>query len=222
MLVTSRNRNAAFRLTNTAEAIINISPMNEQDVKTLLLKKLPNDQSTDNDIADLLETLEHLPLAITQAAAYIGMRQTRFTISRYLTFLRLNEAILLKDMGDLRRDHDVPNSVLKTWQISFDQIRTYHPQAADLLSLMSVLDRQGIPDFLLCDDDDYLEFEDAIAPLNDFLLITSEADGENFGMHRLVQLATRTWLTSHNETSKWESEACWKSPFQLMITKIGV
>ena len=149
VIITSRNRNAAFRLSNAPELIIDVSPMGAEDAKNLLKRKLPHDQSSDTEIMKLLETLEHLPLAITQAAAYIGMNHTRLTVSKYLAYLRKNEKILLKDMGDLRRDHDVPNSGLKTWQISFDQIKSYHPQAANLLSLMSVLDRQGIPEFLL-------------------------------------------------------------------------
>lgn len=72
---------------------------------------------------------------------------------------------------------------------------------------MSVLDRQGIPEFLLCKDDSRLALEDALAPLNDFALIAFKADGECFEMHRLVQLATRTWLRIHGEIMKWEEEA---------------
>ena len=205
LLVTSRNRTAAFRLTNAAEVIIDISSMDEKDAKNLLTWKLPGDQSSEADVIDLLEELEYLPLAITQAAAYISLRRTRYTISKYSNHLRQNEAILLKDIGDLRRDHEVPNSVLKTWQISFDQIKKYHPPAANVLSLMSVIDRQGIPEFLLRDSGDDLEFEDAIAllhdfslitsgtaPLHDFSMITPETDCPMFGIHRLVQLATRT------------------------------
>ena len=198
---------AAFRLTNVAEAIIDISPMNNNDAEILLKKKLQDDQSGVADIRDLLTTLEYLPLAITQAAAYIAMRQTRFTISKYLAYLRQDEALLLKDMGDLRRDHDVPNSILQTWQISFNQIKSRDPKAADVLSLMSVLSPQGIPQLLLYRDKKKLDIEDALDTLHDFLLVTPERDGAMFGMHRLVQLATKTWLTSHDEISKWENEA---------------
>lgn len=72
---------------------------------------------------------------------------------------------------------------------------------------MSVLDRQGIPESLLCNDSSRLEFENALAPLIDFALITSEADREYFGMHRLVQLATRTWLHRHEKIREKEEEA---------------
>ena len=230
MIITSRNRMAAFRLTDTAETIINISPMDKDNAALLLKKKLPNDQSSASDINDLLVTLEHLPLAITQAAAYIALRQTRFTISKYLAHLRHNETILLKDMGDLRRDLEVPNSILKTWQISFNQIKSSYPKAADLLSLMSVLSRQGIPQLLLSKDKEASEVEDALDTLHDFLLIAPERDGGMFGMHRLVQLATKTWLASHNEIGKWENEALrllspflsWKAGYRDILPHVEV
>jgi len=41
------------------------------------------------------------------------------------------------------------NSIIITWQISFDHIRHVRPSAADLLSLMSFFDRQGISEALL-------------------------------------------------------------------------
>ncbi|MCJ1240785.1 hypothetical protein MMC14_008789 [Varicellaria rhodocarpa] len=207
ILVTSRNRQAAMRLTSRSEHIIDVLPMEEEDAKTLLRKRLPDDKSSEDDTIALIETLECLPLAITQAAAYINRRKTRMTITKYLKYAQQNEELLLADTGDLRRDPSIPNSALITWRISFDKIKKSFPPAAELLSLMSVLDRQGIPEFFLCKDDNRLAFEDALTPLNDFALITSEADGECFGMHRLVQLATRTWLHIHGEIMKWEKEA---------------
>lgn len=51
--------------------------------------------------------------------------------------------------GHLRRDADAKNSIMITWQISFDDIRNKWPASADLLSLMSYFDRQGIPEDVL-------------------------------------------------------------------------
>src|SRR6266536_3638545 len=79
--------------------------------------------------------------------------------------------LLDEEFGDLQRDPGVPNSVIKTCQISFNQIKKNRPKAAELLSLVAVLDRQGILEFLLCKDDQNLDFEDALAPLNEFSLI---------------------------------------------------
>ena len=207
ILVTSRDRRAAFRLTGRTEHVINILPLEEKDAKALLRKRLPNDKSSENDTIALIETLERLPLAITQAAAYIGLRGTIMTMIKYVAYVRQNEEILLADMGDLRRHPSVPNSVLVTWQMSFDQIKESHPQAARLLSLASMLDRQGIPGFLLQQHESWLEFEDALAVLHDFALITYEDNTKCFGLHQLVQAATRKWLHIHDKIRKWEEEA---------------
>lgn len=207
VLFTSRNRNAAFRLTNNVETIIDIPLMDEESSKLVLKRKLPQDQSTESDILELVKMLDNLPLAIAQAAAFIGTRRPRMTVARYLASLRENERILLEDMGDLRRDPDMPNSVIKTWQVSFDQIKKDHPKAAELFSLMSVLDRQGLPDYLFSTRETDLDFEDNVAPLIEFSLLNSSVDGRTFGMHRLVQIAMRSWLNLHGETQKWKDKA---------------
>lgn len=88
ILVTSRNKQAAFRLTNRIEHVIDVLPMEKEDAKTLLRRRLPDDESTEDDIIALVETLERLPLAITQAAAYISVRKTMMTIAKYLVHVR--------------------------------------------------------------------------------------------------------------------------------------
>jgi hypothetical protein len=113
-------------------------------------------------------------------------------------------SLLSKDGGDLRRDPEVPNAVVITWQISSDQIKKQDAPAADLLSRMCVLDRQGIPRFLFCQDDDSdaIDFEDAIGTLIAFSFVAAEKDGNIFQMHSLVQLSTKKWLEVHGEIEK--------------------
>ena len=207
VLVTSRNRNAAFRLTNNVETIVDVPLMDEETSSLVLKQKLPKDQSTDGEILELVKMLDYLPLAIAQAAAFISIRGSRMTVAKYLAFLRENEKVLLEDMGDLRRDPDMPNSVIKTWQVSFNQIKKDHPKTAELFSLMSVLDRQGLPDYLFSRGETDLDFGDNVARLIDFSLLNSSVDGHTFGMHRLVQIAMKFWLELHGETQKWKDVA---------------
>lgn len=85
-----------FDLTNRIERVIDVPPpLEEKDAKTLLLRRLPDDKSSEEDTIALLGALEHLPLAITQAAAYIGLRNTRMTIGKYLAYAQENEEVLL-------------------------------------------------------------------------------------------------------------------------------
>jgi hypothetical protein len=109
-------------------------------------------QPKEEGAVDLLYALDYIPLAITQAAAFIN-RRSRMTASRYLDEFRKNEkkreSLLNWDAGDLRRDLSASNSVVTTWQISFERIRQERPSAVDLLSLMSFFNPQGIPESLL-------------------------------------------------------------------------
>ena len=208
ILITSRNKDAAFRLTGSAADPVEVPYMSKEDAVTLLCKKLPDDRSSDNERTELVELLESLPLAITQAASFIRVKRTRITVAEYSQFLRDRQDILLDDMGDLRRDPTIPSSVLLTWHISFDQIRVENRPAADLLSLMSVFDRQGIPRYLLQgEDEDKLDFERRLGPLDEFSLIAFEDGGESFQMHRLVQVAIKTWLERHREIDRWKQNA---------------
>ena len=208
ILITSRNRDAAFRLTDCVENLIDVPYMSKEDATALLCKKLPKDSSSDDEKLELVELLEYLPLAITQAASYIGVRRLRMTIVRYSSLLRKSDRILHEDMGDSRRDLTIPSSVFLTWQISFDQINKENRSAAKLLSIMSVFDRQGIPQFLLQDmDEDDLDFERRLAPLEDFSLITLDESGQSFQMHRLVQMAIVSWLERHGEIDRWKENA---------------
>lgn len=60
--------------------------------------------------------------------------------------------LLERNEGDLRRDGGAENSIISSWQISFEHIREIRRSAADLLSLMSCFDPQAIPEALLKDN----------------------------------------------------------------------
>ncbi len=208
ILITSRNRDAALHLTGSVEKLIDVPHMGKEDAVALLCKKLPYDNSSDDQRLELIELLDYLPLAITQAASYISVKRTRMTIAKYSDFLRKNGDVLLDDMGDLRRDPTIRSSVLLTWHISFDQINGENPPAAELLSLMSLFDRQGIRQYLLRENDEEdLYFERCLAPLEEFSLITVEDSGQSFQMHRLVQIAIREWLVRHGGIERWKQKA---------------
>lgn len=176
IVITSRSKSAAFRLTKRADSILQVDPMGLEDTRTLLRRKLPDCEHSDEDLAHLVEALQRLPLAVSQAAAYIYVNSPSMTVLRYLDLFKQDEAfqirLLGEDLGDSRRDEEVPSSVIRTWSISFDQIKRQDNRAADLLSLMAVLDRQGIPRFVLRDRyNNDLDFESAMGKLNSFCLI---------------------------------------------------
>lgn len=62
---------------------------------------------------------------------------------------RRKTGLLNQEAGHLRRDEETKNSILITWQISFNHIRSTRRSAADLLSLISFFNQQGIHEALL-------------------------------------------------------------------------
>ncbi|KAH7342496.1 hypothetical protein BKA65DRAFT_400861 [Rhexocercosporidium sp. MPI-PUGE-AT-0058] len=212
VLVTTRDRSATSWLSTGYTSVIPINLMSPEEADQLLCARIHKGLSTEFDRTELVKELDYLPLAITQAAAYISANALRTNVSKYLVLYRHDEQsqsrLLDKDSGDLRRDPSVPNSVIRTWEISFNQLKRNQPQAAELLSLMAMLDRQGIPEFLLnVQYPNPLDLEDALAPLDEFSLITVEKGGKSFEMHRLIQLATRKWVEQYGNGKRWWSEA---------------
>ena len=211
ILITSRDRSTAFHLTGQNQ-VLQVGVMSNDDTFALLTNKLPEDPSDKSVKEELIFELDSVPLAITQASAYIRVHAPRMTVAKYLQWLRHGEQdqiqLLSNNEADLRRDPEVPNSVIRTWQMTFSQIRIQRPEAADLLSCMCMLDRQGIPEFLICQDGDQsLKFENAIGVLLQFSLVIEEKGRNMFAIHRLVQLATRTWIETSGQLERFQEDA---------------
>ncbi|KAF4340256.1 tpr domain protein, partial [Fusarium beomiforme] len=156
ILVTTRNRDLAFRLVGIHNNVHHVGPMTEQESLSLLQNRL----GTLGDVSvapELVASLDFVPLAISQAAAYISRRTPRTSVAKYLAGFKRSKRkrveLLSEDSGnlrrDLRQDGAASNSVLTTWQFSFDHIRAKRSSAADLLFLMSFFNRQGIPESIL-------------------------------------------------------------------------
>ena len=205
VIITTRDGRVGRKLANGEEPIP-ISQMTIQEAKAMMLSKV-SEGCCESNLERLLRNLDCLPLAITQAAAFVS--ETHITLSKYLDLLEADDSSLLsKEFDDRRRDSETVNSVIQTWKLSFDQIRRQNPRAADILSLMAVLDRQGLQSFLFREQNEHeAEFLTALGNLQAFSLITSQKGGNIFRMHRLVQLATQSWLHLQGVLTKWREQA---------------
>ncbi|EPS32151.1 hypothetical protein PDE_07111 [Penicillium oxalicum 114-2] len=227
IIITSRSREAALKMVKHKD-LIEVNPMARFEALELLQKMLDQPEKS-QESQQLVEELEFMPLAIAQAAGYIRNRAPRYSVSQYLRDFQKSDSeaikLLKKEAGHLDRDWEGKNSILVTWQISFDYIRHEKPSAAELLSLMSFFDRQGIPESViwqppaictsrteLFDDsidgetsesDGSPELEDDVTTLRNYSFISVSENGTSFDMHRLVQLTTRAWLKSHGETERF-------------------
>ncbi|KAF2804598.1 putative kinesin [Mytilinidion resinicola] len=230
ILVTTRTRDAALKLVEQRD-IVTVEPMNETEAIALLQRKLP-EQDDSKSVTELAEALEFMPLAIVQAAAYISRRAPRSSVWQYLETFRKSDrekmSLLDSEAGHLRRDKEAKNSIIITWHISFNHIRQIRPSAADLLALMSLFDRQGIPETLVRSQVERLSllfhrnkdlykgekqdsesneeidgFEDDVLMLKDYSFISISEGRSKFEMHALVQLAMKTWMEANGQLERW-------------------
>ena len=209
ILFTSRDRQAAYNLVGAREAVIDVRSMTEQEAVELFNKKTATRSWDAVQAHRLAIRLECLPLAITQATAYI-MQRERMTISTYLERIhREEERLLMESQNDLRRDPNVPNSVITTWEISFQQIQVQNPSAAELLFKMCFFDRRDVPDWLLIEPKSHqAAVDEAIETLLKYSFVdVSSNDSRNLAMHRLMQLAAKSWIKSRGELHLWNYKA---------------
>jgi len=92
--------------------------MDQAYALALLRNKLEGSFKQDDAVA-LAEALDYMPLAITQAAAYISQRAPRATVLTYLQNLHKGDRdrakLLDMNIGDSCRDNTALNSIITTW-----------------------------------------------------------------------------------------------------------
>jgi hypothetical protein len=102
-----------------------IIPLAPLDARQLLPSKIPNWNNVNTEeIQGLVEVLGYIPLAITQAAAFI--QDNGIAVKTYFEKLKESDSdlqdYLKEDLPDPRRYPENENSVIRTWKLSFDQI----------------------------------------------------------------------------------------------------
>lgn len=220
ILVTSRSLTAAEKLVGTHRDIMRLPKMDNSQAMQLFRTKLDVGW-VEAPAAALVQALDSVPLAIAQAAAYINHRAPRESIESYLRRFSQGaedkNSLLNFDGGDLQRYEGVSNSVVVTWQVTFEQICRERITAAKLLALMSFFQPNDIPENTLAgyasvklseddpSDDECESFEDDLDVLRAFSLVDMSALVGHCEMHPLVQFCTQRWLSTRSDVSLWET-----------------
>ncbi|KAL4882384.1 hypothetical protein BJY04DRAFT_186980 [Aspergillus karnatakaensis] len=178
--------------------------------RRLTRKNLLQDTAT---AAALLDQLAYLPLAITQATSYIN-RFTGLTLSHYLVELQKQgpEAVnlLSKDFSDPGNYGNIPNAVITTWLVSFNQLVKTNSLAANYLKIMACVSRHDIPQDFLAPFEPGIEKTEAIGLLGSYSFITTHPITGLSTMHRLVQLSTRSWMRQKEVLGSWLGQAAYQ------------
>jgi hypothetical protein len=119
MLVTTRNSQLGKTITKARKKPIDVPIFGSNDSVALLRSKVSeDDEITIEDSKEITSILCHLPLAITQAAAYLD--QNEISVAEYLALLKSSKAdtvdLLVRESHDDSRDPDIQNSVFHTWK----------------------------------------------------------------------------------------------------------
>ena len=221
VLLTTNNKAVAEQL-STRGYVVEVRPFESFESFELLVKELSNEGTqtddppsyqrnlpTDEDIKKLCEYLNHLPLAISQAAAF--MRQQNLTVSEYIQLLDVNELGLLNlldhDFKAFENESGVSRAVGAAWNITFSHIRATWPKANDTLSFISFLDPQVIPKSLLqsFEPNEWDLTVTVLGTLQNYALLSPGVESGTFNTHRLVQLAIRKYLRSLGIEAQWAS-----------------
>ncbi|KAJ6016208.1 Tetratricopeptide-like helical [Penicillium herquei] len=205
ILFTSRNRKLAVKL--AAPNVLSVPDIDQNTAmeileKSLIHLNLPYDKNAANA---LLEQLTFLPLAISQAAAYIN--ENDISISDYLSLLKQQEIgaaeLLSEEFEDDGRYAEIQNPVITTWWISFKQIKQLDCLATDYLSFMGCINPRDIPQSILPPAPSAKKRVDALGLLKAYSFISEHAYEKKFSLHRLVHLAMQNWMREENIIDRW-------------------
>jgi hypothetical protein len=170
-------------------ALVPVDVFDRSESVTLLRQRVP--QLTDDDAGQVADALDNLPLAVTQAAAYL--QQTGLTAGTYLQLLERRAAEVLAQGAPTSYRVSLSTSL----QLAFDQLATDEPTALTLLRLAAQLAPEPIPFTLFTAHPDRLPAALATAACDPmrFTGLTAllwhralaKVGPDSFQVHRLVQ-----------------------------------
>ncbi|KAL4792264.1 hypothetical protein BDV19DRAFT_368831 [Aspergillus venezuelensis] len=227
-LITTRNQRVAVDAASSH--IVTIKAPDKQTAIDILSKKVENKALlTDrHSMSNLLEKLTYLPLAIVQAASYLN-KNPNITFPRYMELLDGQKPrtvdVLSADFMDEGRYANMPNPVATTWLLSFKQLQRLNPLAAEYLQLIACVHYQGIPQGFLPPSENMAEQVDALGLLGAFAFITVHPKTGFLSCHRLVHLATRSWMRQNEQYEEYLDKALhhlhwkifWRNPTETRI-----
>lgn len=150
VLITTRNKETGSRLAK-GKRPVEVEKMDEDESDQLLRAKLEDLELDREELRELSSRLEYLPLALVQAAAFI--HENSITVGKYLRHLGQSDQqlvdLLSEEFETVGRDSATSRAVTETWILSFEQIQRQNVLAGEVLSLMSLFDRQAIPSVFL-------------------------------------------------------------------------
>ncbi len=183
---------------------VELPKMPPGEAREFLLKRTVRSdmsQSENEAILKIAEELDHLPLALEQAGAFITELKAGF--SNFLSSYRTRGLDMFKKTLPVTGKY--PKSVATTWLLNFEQVEKTSKASADLLTASAFLNPDNIPLELIIKgapelgetistaiegiEKDPIVIHELLLPLTRYSLITRDASA--YSVHRLVQAVIR-------------------------------
>ncbi|KAG7423531.1 Kinesin light chain 2 [Fusarium oxysporum f. sp. raphani] len=208
ILFTTRYRKVAVSV--AGRNILEVPAMGQDEARSYFKEALIQEMSSADDevMNHLLTVLTHLPLAITQAAAY--MNENQISLTEYLQLFENTDRdrieLLSAKFHDDTRYEQSQDPVATTWFISFNQIRRADELASRILMFLAYVEPRAVPQSMLPKGESQQQLTRAIGTLRGYKFLDKRGSSEVFDMHSLVHLAIKSWVAA-NESEKEQSQA---------------
>ncbi|KAF2716087.1 hypothetical protein K431DRAFT_29724, partial [Polychaeton citri CBS 116435] len=180
-------------------------------------------------VEDLLDMLQGLPLALVQAGAYL--RTTNMQIPKYIQTYNETWTSLMEGQHRHPLTEYPDRSVLTTWQMSYNQVKSEEPKAAKLLDLWAFLSPNDIWDELATSnlhllsyssDFDSLSFlsgnenvfYECVRWLSQYSLVSADIAGTSHSIHPVVH----AW-SLHNVRTLGEEQLIFSFALHLVAVR---
>jgi hypothetical protein len=153
-LFTTKHKNMGDQLTKWTHS--RITDGNTEAVA--LIKSILGNEMTQSVTESLASKMEYLPLALTQAAAYVRLKS--IAIEHYLDMWRASrdnaQELLTSDLfeapGRRAVNTKISNSVAQTMTLTLDTISRNNKRAEKILSIMAFSESNNVPTKLIIED----------------------------------------------------------------------
>ncbi|KNB13727.1 hypothetical protein FOXG_20899 [Fusarium oxysporum f. sp. lycopersici 4287] len=208
ILFTTRYRKVGVSV--AGRNILEVPAMSPNEARRYFKEALIQEMSSADDevMHHLLAVLTHLPLAITQAAAYLNENQ--ISLSEYVQLFENTDRdriqLLSVEFHADTRYEQSQDPVATTWFISFNQIRRADELASRILMFLAYVEPRAVPQSMLPKGESQQQLTRAIGTLRGYKFLDKRGSSEVFDMHNLVHLAIRSWV-AENDLEKEQSQA---------------
>ncbi len=144
VIITSRSSTAKEITTLDAVEVAEMEPSEARELFRGYAKLTEEGLDVIREVDEIVRELGYLALAITLAGSYVSVTaRLSSDIGRYLPEYRQRRKELLRRRAK-RHIHQYGESVLSTWEASFEAIKNQNPAAARLLSLLAFVNFEDI------------------------------------------------------------------------------